>query len=270
MSISSPLTRPSPNGRRVGIRIGTFEACPGFTRVTVRRIAQPPIATFVTRLQPSQLPNQAARQLPDLSTSIRVDPSSTGVTRRRGALPRGAIQVDESSVVIGSLNQSDVVTSTKSIEDQRVTVIQCCKRRKHGAEQLKLEGGCYCGKLRYVAEGKPTLKAQCHCRECQYISGGAPNFFMLMPNDGFNYVVGTPKQFKRTGLKDAVTREFCSECGTHMITRRPGLSEVVLKVGTLDDPAFFDNPRIAIFTIDKQPFHYIPEGIPTFEHLPRR
>ncbi len=37
------ITRPSPNGRRVGIRIVTFEACSGFTRVTARRIAQPPI-----------------------------------------------------------------------------------------------------------------------------------------------------------------------------------------------------------------------------------
>jgi hypothetical protein len=43
MSIASPLTRPSPNGRRVGIRIVTFEACSGFIRVTARRIAQPPI-----------------------------------------------------------------------------------------------------------------------------------------------------------------------------------------------------------------------------------
>ncbi|HLQ92542.1 MAG TPA: hypothetical protein VK148_21170, partial [Xanthobacteraceae bacterium] len=38
---------------RVGIRIVTFEACSGFTHVTARRIAQPPKATFVTRLQPS-------------------------------------------------------------------------------------------------------------------------------------------------------------------------------------------------------------------------
>src|SRR4249919_3715128 len=42
LSIASPLTRPSPNGRRVGIRIVTFEACSGFTHVTARRIAQPP------------------------------------------------------------------------------------------------------------------------------------------------------------------------------------------------------------------------------------
>jgi hypothetical protein len=34
--------QPSPNGRRVGIRVVTFEACSGFTHVTARQIAQPP------------------------------------------------------------------------------------------------------------------------------------------------------------------------------------------------------------------------------------
>ncbi len=41
VSIASPSVRPSPFCRRVGIRISTFEACSGFTRVTARRIAQP-------------------------------------------------------------------------------------------------------------------------------------------------------------------------------------------------------------------------------------
>src|SRR5216683_6266453 len=79
--------QPSPNGRRVGIRIVTFEACSGFTHVTARRIAQPPKATFVTRLQPFRLPGRAARQLPDQSTTLWVESSSTDDSRLRGALP---------------------------------------------------------------------------------------------------------------------------------------------------------------------------------------
>ncbi len=89
---------------------------------------------------------------------------------------------------------------------------------------MKLEGGCYCGKVRYVAEGEPMMKAQCHCRECQYITGGSPNMFLLMPPDGFSYTKGTPKQFARSDLERAVTREFCAECGTHVATRRPGFT----------------------------------------------
>jgi len=44
------------------------------------------MAAFVTRLRPSRLPSHAARQLPDQSTTIWVEPTSTGVTRLRGAL----------------------------------------------------------------------------------------------------------------------------------------------------------------------------------------
>jgi len=43
-------------------------------------------AAFVTRLQPGQSPSQTARQLPGPSTTPWVEPSSTGNTRRRGAL----------------------------------------------------------------------------------------------------------------------------------------------------------------------------------------
>lgn len=135
---------------------------------------------------------------------------------------------------------------------------------------MKVEGGCYCGKVRYVAEGDPAFKAECHCRECQYITGGGPNFFMMMPAAGFRYTKGEAKGFKRTDIENAVTREFCPDCGTHVVTRPVGMPMVVLKVGTLDDPKQFGMPQMAIYTIDKQPFHVIPEGMPCFERLPTR
>jgi len=133
---------------------------------------------------------------------------------------------------------------------------------------MKLEGGCYCGAVRYEAEGEPMMKAQCHCRECQYISGGAPNMFVAMPPHGFRYTKGSPKQFARSDLEKPVTREFCAECGTHMVTRPRG-PLIVLKVGTLDKPDEF-TPQIAIYTCDKQAFHHVPEGMPAFERLPQR
>lgn len=133
---------------------------------------------------------------------------------------------------------------------------------------MEFEGGCYCGEIRYRAEGEPSLRAQCHCRECQYITGGGPNFFMMMPADGFAITRGEPASFTRGDLERPVTRVFCPTCGTHLITRAPGLPAVVLKVGTMDQPADFSRPDIAIFTCDMQPFHEIADGVPRFDRMP--
>lgn len=131
-------------------------------------------------------------------------------------------------------------------------------------------GGCYCGAMRYEAEGKPKLRAQCHCRECQYFSGGGPNYFLLIPPENFRYTKGTPQRFTRSYIENAVTREFCPQCGTHLATRRQDMPEVILKAGTLDRPELFGQPQIAIFTIDRQPFHFIAEEMPAYERMPRR
>ena len=108
---------------------------------------------------------------------------------------------------------------------------------------MALEGGCYCGALRYEVAGDPLFKGQCHCRECQYISGGNPNVLMAIPESGFKYTKGAPKAFRRSDLDNPVTREFCADCGTHVLAKAPGVpGAVVLKVGTLDDPAAFGSP----------------------------
>jgi hypothetical protein len=135
---------------------------------------------------------------------------------------------------------------------------------------MRLEGGCYCKSVRYVAEGEAMMKAQCHCRECQYFTGGSPNVFVAMPVDGFAYTRGEPKRFTREDLPRAVTREFCPECGTHLATRPPGFPAVIVKVGALDDPRLYGDPTMAIFTMDRQSFHQIADGLPSFERMPGR
>ena len=134
---------------------------------------------------------------------------------------------------------------------------------------MEIQGGCYCGAVRYQATGEPFFKGQCHCRECQYISGGHPNAVMGMPESGFTYTKGSPKQHRRSDLASQVTREFCVECGTHILARSPAAPGVALiKVGTFDDPSVFGGPQMVIFTIDKQSFHHVPEGVPSFERSP--
>ena len=134
---------------------------------------------------------------------------------------------------------------------------------------MNVEGGCYCGSLRFRASGEPMFRGQCHCRECQYISGGHPNAVMAMPESGFTYTKGMPKKFKRSDLPNGVTREFCPDCGTHILAKSPAVpGAVLLKAGVFDDPSLYGKPQMVIFTIDKQVFHQIPEGVPVFERVP--
>lgn len=134
---------------------------------------------------------------------------------------------------------------------------------------MSFTGRCYCGAVRYEAEGPPGFKGQCHCRECQYITGGAENVFMIVPSAGFRYTQGAPKGYKRADLENGVTREFCAECGTHLTTRVPrDPSIVILKVGTLDDPSVYGGPQAAIWMSEAQPYHLVPEGVMTFPGFP--
>ena len=134
---------------------------------------------------------------------------------------------------------------------------------------MSLTGGCYCGQLRYEAAGQPQMRIQCPCRECQHISGGAPNLVMGMPKDGFTWTKGKPTSFARDDLESPRIRDFCANCGTHVLTHsppRPGM--VMLKVGTLDDPDFFAQADAVIFTRDCQAWHILPNGVPAFDDMP--
>lgn len=133
---------------------------------------------------------------------------------------------------------------------------------------MVIEGGCYCGDVRYRAEGEPLFAGQCHCRECQYITGGNPNVMMGMPESGCSFSGTPPKAFSRPDLDSAVTRLFCENCGTAIGSKSPNAPGIViLKVGTMDDPSVF-TPQMAIYTVDSQSFHHVPDDIPSFDRLP--
>ena len=131
-------------------------------------------------------------------------------------------------------------------------------------------GGCYCGEIRYEAEGDALMKVQCHCRECTYITGGAGNLTMAVAEAGFTYTKGEPKSFKRDDIEAPVTRDFCGTCGTPLATRAaagaPGA--VLLKIGSLDNPADFGGPEVAIYIDEKHPFHLVDDDVPQFGTLP--
>ena len=100
---------------------------------------------------------------------------------------------------------------------------------------MKIEGGCYCGALRYEVGGDPIFKGQCHCRECQYISGGSPNVTMAMPDGGFRYTKGKPKAFRRADqpvahgpeVSHSAASEMASDAGLSDFRTRPSTGRMV-------------------------------------------
>ncbi len=97
-----------------------------------------------------------------------------------------------------------------------------------------LTGGCYCGAVRYQAEGEPFERAVCWCEMCRRTSG-APGLAWFSVREGdFRWTAGTPVRFASSPEAE---REFCGACGTQLTFRRHDeAGRVDLTTGSLDDP----------------------------------
>ena len=139
------------------------------------------------------------------------------------------------------------------------------------AEKMtRLTGGCLCGAIRYEIAGDIQMRAMCLCRTCQKISGGGGNLFIGLLASDFRYTAGTPSLYSRDP-HTAPTREFCSECGVHLAGRSPKApGGLVVKVGTLDDPAVFVGPNMVFWSEHGHDFHQLPEGAKIFPRHPTR
>jgi hypothetical protein len=134
---------------------------------------------------------------------------------------------------------------------------------------MALSGGCYCGALRYEISGDIPMRALCLCQTCQKISGGGGKFFIGVESSTFRYTQGTPRTFTLTA--GAPTREFCGDCGVHIAARSPkAIGGIVVKVGTLDEPAIFTGPDIVFWVSEKQSYHVVPNDVPAYPTIPGR
>ena len=78
------------------------------------------------------------------------------------------------------------------------------------------EGGCFCGAVRFKAEGEPLNVRICHCRNCQKAMG-SPFFARALFDQRALSVEGDTARFPSS---EALDRVFCKVCGTRLFSRR--------------------------------------------------
>ena len=126
------------------------------------------------------------------------------------------------------------------------------------------EGGCTCRHVRYRMTSRPMFVHCCHCRWCQRETGTAFALNAMIEADrvellsGEVELVDTPSA---SGKGQKIWR--CPTCHIAIWSNYAGAGDGIrfMRVGTLDEPDRLP-PDIHIFTMSKQPWVTLPEGVP--------
>jgi hypothetical protein len=124
-----------------------------------------------------------------------------------------------------------------------------------------IEGGCFCGHVRYKAQGPEKFACFCHCESCQRAAGAPVVAWATYERDSFKVIHGEMHWHRSS---PGVTRGICGNCGTSITyenENRPG--EIDITLNSLDEPG---QPviRAHIWTEDKQPWLTIGDALPVY------
>lgn len=100
---------------------------------------------------------------------------------------------------------------------------------------MKIDGGCYCGNITFVADIDPETVRVCHCTDCQHLTGSAYRVNVTVEKDKISFRGGTPKSYTKTAESGTKRiHAFCPECGTPVYSTTVGeIKGYGLRVGTI-------------------------------------
>jgi hypothetical protein len=125
-----------------------------------------------------------------------------------------------------------------------------------------IEGGCFCGAVRYRLTGSPVFSAVCHCESCRRASGAPSVAWVTVDFGKFEFTQGEPAAYPSS---PGVLRRFCSRCGsplTYENSKSPGTIDITTV--TLDDPSRFA-PTQEVWLADRLPWQ---PANPDLKHYP--
>jgi hypothetical protein len=98
-------------------------------------------------------------------------------------------------------------------------------------------GTCFCGAVEVQVTGAPEAMGYCHCASCRSWSAGPVNAFTLWKPENAKVTRGAEHigHFRKTEMSD---RQFCTQCGGHLMTDHPPLGLVDVYAATIPSLAF--------------------------------
>lgn len=99
------------------------------------------------------------------------------------------------------------------------------------------KGQCFCGAVELEATGDPAAMGYCHCKSCRHWSAGPVNAFTLWKPEAVKVTKGA--EFVATFTKNPSSeRQFCSQCGGHLMTNHPGFGLIDIYAAILPSVEF--------------------------------
>lgn len=104
---------------------------------------------------------------------------------------------------------------------------------------LIFEGGCLCGRVRYIATGQPQATAICHCRSCQKAMGAESVGWACFQQEQVSWKGESRKKYESS---NDVERCFCGRCGTSLSYQATN-NTLDISMASLDDPEALNPER---------------------------
>jgi hypothetical protein len=124
-----------------------------------------------------------------------------------------------------------------------------------------LHGGCFCGDVRYEADGTLFNETNCHCSICRRTTGAPFVAWFSVRRSDFRLLSGAPVRFAST---EKAVRSFCPRCGTQLTFEHGDFpDEIDVTTGSLDDPEAAP-PHDHIHTSSKLGWVKLADSLPLY------
>jgi hypothetical protein len=125
------------------------------------------------------------------------------------------------------------------------------------------KGSCFCGAVQIEVTGAPEAMGYCHCASCRSWATAPVNAFSLWKPGAVKVTAGA-QHLGMYSKNPSSERQFCTQCGGHLITFHPPFGLIDVYAATIPSLAF--KPGVHVnYAETVLPMR---DGLPKFKDFP--